>query len=103
MASLEEVRFATEGPYGKFSKLDAVRQVTITKELVGRDVQMRTMTNQLEVKTEETVQLRQQLEVGTYCNVPGKHPWVFFHNLQFFFTTWTLTRCTNLVVGVNHS
>jgi hypothetical protein len=64
MASLEEVRVATEGPYDEFSKLDAVRQVTITKELVGRDVRMRTMTNELEVKTEETIQLRQQLEVA---------------------------------------
>ena len=65
MRSLEEVRVAIEGPYGKFSKLDAVRQVTMTRELVGRDVRMRTMTNQLEVKTEEVLQLRQQLEVGT--------------------------------------
>ena len=65
MRSLEEVRVTIEGPYGKFSKLDAVRQVTMTRKLVGRDVRMRTMTNELEVKTEEVLQLRQQLEVST--------------------------------------
>jgi hypothetical protein len=76
MASLKEVRVATEGPYHKFSKLDAVRQVTITKELVGRDVQMRTMTNELEVKTEETIQLRQQLEVGIQYVYIALSPWL---------------------------
>ena len=72
MTSLEEVRAAVEGPYGKFSKLDAVRQVMMTRELVGRDSQMKTMTDELEGKTEEILQLRQQLEVGTIHNTVSK-------------------------------
>ena len=93
-SSLEEVRFAAEGPYGKFSKLDAVRQVTITKELVGRDAQMRMMTNELEVKTEETVQLRQQLEVGTYCSVPHGYTPTFY--LDAYLVYWELTTCQTI-------
>ena len=66
MTSLDGARDTIEGPYGKFSKLDAVRQVAMTRELVGRDVQMREVTNELEVKTEEILQLQQQLEVGMH-------------------------------------
>ena len=67
MRLLEETRNTTiEGPYGKFSKLDAVRQVAMTRELVGQDVQMRRVTSELEGKIEEVRQLRQQLEVGAH-------------------------------------
>ena len=66
MRLLEETKHAVEGPYGKFSKLDAVRQVAMMRELVGRDIQMRRVTIELDTKREEVLQLRQQLEVGMH-------------------------------------
>ena len=69
LASLKEVRDTIEGPYGNVSKLDAVRQVTMTKELVGRDIQMRRVTSELALRTGEVQQLRQQLEVGIHTYV----------------------------------
>ena len=69
LASLKEVRDTIEGPYGNVSKLDAVRQVTMTKELVGRDVQMRRVTSELALRTREVQQLRQQLEVGIHTYI----------------------------------
>ena len=52
---LEEMKATTEGPYGKFAKMDAVKQVAIMKDPKGRDEDVR-------VKTDELQQLHQQLE-----------------------------------------
>ena len=51
-----------EGPYGEFSKLDAVRQVAIMRALRGRDEDVRVKTDELAMKEGEIQQLQQQLE-----------------------------------------
>ena len=70
LSSLKGMQDAIEGPYGRFSKLDAVRQVTMTRELVGQDVQMRRVTSELVLRTEEVQRLQQRLEVGTHSIIP---------------------------------
>jgi hypothetical protein len=37
---LERVRSESEGPYGKYTKLDAVRQVAMIKEIVRKDTEI---------------------------------------------------------------
>ena len=51
-----------EGPYGKFAKMDAVKQVAIMKDLRGKEEDVRVKTDELAVKDGEIQQLQQQLE-----------------------------------------
>ena len=56
------MKAAIEGPYGEFSKLDAVRQVAIMRAFRGRDEDVTAKTNELAIKEGEIQQLQQQLE-----------------------------------------
>lgn len=61
-----------EGPYGEFTKMDAVKQVAMVRALKGRDEDVRVKTDELVAKDEEIQQLQQQLEqaqVPTYSKL----------------------------------
>ena len=61
--ALEGIKSDIEGPYGNLAKLDAVRKVTMMKELLVRDAEVKVKTNELEAKDNEIQQLQQQLQV----------------------------------------
>ena len=60
MVLLERVRAESEGPYGKYTKLDAMRQVAMIKEIVGNDKEV---GNILAAKDREIRLLQQQHQV----------------------------------------
>ena len=62
LQALEEMKATIEGPYGEFTKMDAVKQVTMMRALKGRDEDMRVKTDELAAKDGEIQQLHQQLE-----------------------------------------
>ena len=64
MTSLESVRAESEGPYGKYTKLDAVRQVALIKEIVENDKEV---GNILTAKDREIQLLQQQHQVCSLC------------------------------------
>ena len=55
------MKATTEGPYGEFTKLDAVKQVVMTSALRGRDEDVKVKTDELAAKDGEIQQLQQQL------------------------------------------
>ena len=79
VVALEGMKADIEGPYGEFSKLDAVRQVAIMKALRGKEEDVREKTDELREKTDELTekngeiqQLQQQLQhaqVQNWCTV----------------------------------
>ena len=60
MTSLERVRAESEGLYGKYTRLDATRQVAMIKEIVGKDKEVRDL---LAAKDREIQLLQQQYQV----------------------------------------
>ena len=59
-----------EGPYGKFTKMDAVKQVAIMKDLKGIEDDVRVKTDELAAKDGEIQQLQQRLEQAQVPAVP---------------------------------
>ena len=60
MTELQGVRASIEGPYGSaVARADAVRQVIVTKEILGREAKVREKTNDLAAKDVEIQQLQQ--------------------------------------------
>ena len=51
-----------EGPYGRYAKMDVVKQVAFMKDLRGRDKDVSVKMAELAAKDEEIRQLHQQLE-----------------------------------------
>ena len=100
LASLKGMREAIEGPYGNFSKLDAVRQVTMTRELVGRDIQMRRVTSELALRTGEVQQLRQQLEVGTQILYRGVLCTFTVDQVDLYYCSVLGNASTSLIPGL---
>ena len=62
LQALKELKAIIEGPYGEFTKMDAVKQVAMVRALKGRDEDVRVKTDELIAKDEEIQQLQQQLE-----------------------------------------
>ena len=62
LTALEEMEEEVEGPYGEFSRLDAVRQVSAMKAMIVKDVEVREKTNELSAKSEKIRLLRRKLE-----------------------------------------
>ena len=62
LQGLEEMKVTIEGPYGKFAKMDAVKQIAIVKDLRGKEDDVRVKTDELAVRDREMQQLKQQLE-----------------------------------------
>ena len=62
LTALEEMEEEVEGPYGEFSRLDAVRQVSAMKALIVKDVEVREKTNEVSAKSEKIRLLRRKLE-----------------------------------------
>ena len=51
-----------EGPYGEFTKLDAIRQVAAMKSLLERDIEVREKAKELTVMGERVRQLQKKLK-----------------------------------------
>ena len=51
-----------EGPYGEFTKLDAIRQVAAMKSLLERDIEVREKAKKLAVMGEKVRQLQKKLK-----------------------------------------
>ena len=62
VAALEEMEEEVEGPYGEFSRLDAVRQVSTMKALIMKDVEMGEKANELAAKNERIRRLHKKVE-----------------------------------------
>ena len=59
---LKRMKADIEGPYGELAKLEAVKQVTTTKLLKRKDVEVREKANDIIVKDNEIQRLHLQLE-----------------------------------------
>ena len=65
VVALEGMKANIEGPYGEFSKLDAVRQVAIMKALRGKEADVREKTDELREKTDELREKTDELREKT--------------------------------------
>ena len=61
-SELEEIKGVIEGPYGGFSKLDAMRQVATMKALKKRESDVKKKTDESAAKDEDIQRLLHQLE-----------------------------------------
>ena len=59
VTELQGMRANIEGPCGTVARADAVRQVVMMKEILGREAEVREKTNDLTAKDEEIQQLQQ--------------------------------------------
>ena len=62
VTALEDMEDEVEGPYGEFSKLDAVRQVTAMKAIIVKDVEVREKDSELKTQGERIKRLQKKLE-----------------------------------------
>ena len=62
VTAMVEMKAEVDGPYGDFTKLDALKQVATMRALKGRDSAVREKTAELAVKEMEIQQLHQELE-----------------------------------------
>lgn len=62
VTALEDMEEEVEGPYGEFSRLDAVRQVATMKALLERDIEVREKANELTARREKIKRLQKKLE-----------------------------------------
>ena len=62
LAALEDMEEEVEGPYGEFSRLDAIRQVAAMKALIIKDVEVKEKANELMTKNNKINQLQEKLE-----------------------------------------
>lgn len=62
LAALEDMEEEVEGPYGEFSRLDAVRQVAAMKALIIKDVEVKEKINEVMTKSEDIKRLQRKLE-----------------------------------------
>ena len=62
VTTLVEMKAGVDGPYGDFTKLDALKQVATMKALKGKDSAVREKTAELAAKEMEIQQLHQELE-----------------------------------------
>ena len=69
VTELQEVRASIEGPCGSaVARADAVRQVIMTKEILGREAEVREKTSDLTAKDVEIQQLQQaQVRGSNVC------------------------------------
>ena len=68
ITSLEEMKSGIEGPSGDVARADAVRQVIMTKEILGREAEVREKTSDLTAKDVEIQQLQQaQVRGSNVC------------------------------------
>ena len=65
VVALEGMKADIEGPYGEFSKLDAVRQIAIMKALRGKEADVREETDELREKTDELREKTDELREKT--------------------------------------
>ena len=64
VTELQGVRASTEGPCGAVARADAVRQVVMMKEILGREAEVREKTDELTAKDEQLEHA--QVMVGCY-------------------------------------
>ena len=69
LAALEDMEEEVEGPYGEFTKLDAIRQVAAMKSLLERDIKVREKTKELRVISEKMRQLQKKLKQAEQVNI----------------------------------
>ena len=56
------MKAVTEGPYWEFSKMDAMKQITMMRALKQRDEDVRVKTEEVAAKDRKIKQLQNQLE-----------------------------------------
>ena len=61
VTTLEGMKADIEGPYGEFVKVDAIRHVMTTRAIKQRDVKVRAITGEVNLKDDEIQQLQQAL------------------------------------------
>ena len=61
ITSLKEMKADIEGPCGNVTRIDAVRQVVMMREILGRETEVRRKTDESAAKDEEIDQLQQEL------------------------------------------
>ena len=80
LSALEDMEEEVEGPYGEFTKLDAIRQVAAMKSLLERDIEVREKAKELTVMGERVRQLQKKLKqseqvcttsIISYCDCLG--------------------------------
>ena len=76
LRALEGIKTTIEGPYGKFAKMDAVKQVAILKDLKGKEEDVRAKTDELATKDAEIRQLHHQLEQDQ-VSIPLNSHWIY--------------------------
>ena len=64
---LEGARDDIEGPFGKLTKLDAIRRVIMMKELMARDAEVKERISELETKDAQIHELQKQVQVSDQC------------------------------------
>ena len=62
LRSLKEMKPVIDGPCGEVARADAVRQVVMMRDILGRETEMRRKTDESAAKDEEIHQLQQELE-----------------------------------------
>ena len=62
MTSLKEMKADIGGTYGNITRIDAVRQVIMMREILGRETEVRRKTDESAAKDEEIHHLQQELE-----------------------------------------
>ena len=70
-----------EGPYGEFTKLDAIRQVAAMKSLLERDIEVREKAKELAVMGEKVRQLQKKLKQSEQVHI--QHPSAFSYSRIF--------------------
>ena len=62
ITTLDEMKVDIEGPCGSVTRIDAVRQVVMMREILQKETEVRRKTDESAAKDEENYQLQQELE-----------------------------------------
>ena len=62
ITALKEMKVDIEGPCGSVTRIDAVRQVVMMREILGKETEVRRKTDESAAKDDEIHQLQQELE-----------------------------------------